>query len=181
MNEDNITISAGYMGIGFLKDIALMNQTYELPAIPNVVAMAKRLEDFKIIIGKEFKELDDVIAKLDELLNKEETQDFQLVYLEVVVMLADLLGDIIVYCASEAERYKIPLPAVELAIMASNFTKLGADGKPIKDENGKFLKGPNFRPPEPAIENILRAHWGMPTLAINYQETTQESPAPDPV
>lgn len=30
----------------------------------------------------------------------------------------------------------------------SNMSKLGADGKPIRREDGKILKGPNFTPPD---------------------------------
>ena len=35
-------------------------------------------------------------------------------------------------------------------------TKLGSDGIPTHDENGKFLKDmTNFIPPEPAIKSII--------------------------
>ena len=30
----------------------------------------------------------------------------------------------------------------------SNMSKLGDDGKPIKREDGKVLKGPNYQPPD---------------------------------
>lgn len=30
----------------------------------------------------------------------------------------------------------------------SNMSKLGEDGKPIKREDGKIMKGPNYRPPD---------------------------------
>jgi predicted HAD superfamily Cof-like phosphohydrolase len=40
-------------------------------------------------------------------------------------------------------------------IMDSNESKLGADGKPIYDANGKFLKGPNYWRPEPRIKALL--------------------------
>jgi hypothetical protein len=40
-------------------------------------------------------------------------------------------------------------------IMDSNASKLGADGKPIYDANGKFLKGPNYWKPEPKIRELL--------------------------
>ena len=46
-------------------------------------------------------------------------------------------------------------------IMESNFSKLGEDGKPIIDERGKILKGPNFQPPEPDLEKYLRKNWGI--------------------
>ena len=37
---------------------------------------------------------------------------------------------------------------VNLEIARSNFSKLGKDGKPIHDENGKVMKGPDFFPPK---------------------------------
>ncbi|RCM47979.1 hypothetical protein PA37_06700 [Pseudomonas aeruginosa] len=52
-------------------------------------------------------------------------------------------------------KYGIPLEAVLDLIMDSNESKLGADGKPIYDENGKFLKGPNYWKPEPQIKKLL--------------------------
>jgi predicted HAD superfamily Cof-like phosphohydrolase len=40
--------------------------------------------------------------------------------------------------------------------MDSNFSKLGADGKPIYNpDTGKVLKGPNFWGPEIRIREIL--------------------------
>lgn len=41
--------------------------------------------------------------------------------------------------------------------MDSNESKLGADGNPIYDANGKFLKGPNYWKPEPRIKALLEA------------------------
>lgn len=162
----------------FVDKIKLMNKTYELESISNVMQMAQRIDNFKVILGKEFKELDDIINDMNAALSSDQTQDFDQLFIRFIVAMADLLGDITVYCFSEAERYNIPMAEVLTAIMDSNFTKLGADGKPIKDENGKFLKGPNFRPPEPAIENIIRAARGLPTLALNY-DPIPESPVPD--
>ena len=63
----------------------------------------------------------------------------------------------IVYCRSEALKYGIPLEEVLSIIMDSNESKLGADGKPIYNANGKFLKGPNYRKPEPMIKKLLVA------------------------
>jgi len=68
---------------------------------------------------------------------------------------ADLLGDVIVYCRSEALKYGLPLEAVLDIIMDSNESKLGADGKPIYDANGKFLKGPGYWKPDPKIKSLL--------------------------
>ena len=78
--------------------------------------------------------------------------------------IADVLGDIIVYCRSEALKYGIPLEEVLDIIMDSNESKLGADGKPIYDANGKFLKGPNYWKPEPKIKSMLEGR-GIQTQA----------------
>ena len=75
--------------------------------------------------------------------------------MDVAVALADLLGDITVYCRSEALKYGLPLEDVLDIIMDSNESKLGADGKPIYDANGKFLKGPHYWRPEPRIKALL--------------------------
>jgi len=32
-------------------------------------------------------------------------------------------------------------------VHVSNMSKLGPDGKPIRREDGKVLKGPNYQPP----------------------------------
>lgn len=74
---------------------------------------------------------------------------------QTLVMLGDWLGDMSVFNFSEALKFGIPLDSVLACIMGSNFTKLGADGQPIKDENGKFLKGPNFVAPEGHIYATL--------------------------
>jgi predicted HAD superfamily Cof-like phosphohydrolase len=72
-------------------------------------------------------------------------------------MLADLLGDIQVYAASEMAKFGLPLDQVLAIIMQSNFSKLGADGKPIYDERGKVQKGPDYWKPEPKIKEMLAA------------------------
>lgn len=90
---------------------------------------------------------------------------------QVLVMLSDWLGDMAVYNRSEAMKYGIPLEAVLMCIMGSNFTKLGADGEVLKDENGKFLKGPNFVAPEAHIYATL---FEQDSMLTEYQERVAE-------
>lgn len=55
-----------------------------------------------------------------------------------------------------AKRYQdFDFWAILDIIMASNFSKLGADGKPIYDDRGKVLKGPGYWKPEPKISAYL--------------------------
>jgi hypothetical protein len=74
---------------------------------------------------------------------------------DVLVGIADWLGDMKVYIDSESLKYGIMLSPVLACIMGSNFTKLNERGDVIKDANGKVQKGPNFTPPEEAIRAVL--------------------------
>lgn len=71
-----------------------------------------------------------------------------------LVDFADWLGDIIVYCWSEARRHGIPMDQVLEIIMDSNASKLGPDGLAII-RNGKVQKGPGYWKPEPKIAELL--------------------------
>ncbi len=134
----------------FAQRIALMNAMYRLPAnerpaLPEDVA--GRLRKFKATLLDEVHEIDGI----SELAAKGADPA------EVLTAIADLLGDVIVYCRSEALKYGLPLEEVLEVIMDSNESKLGADGNPIYDANGKFLKGPNYWKPEPRIKALLRS------------------------
>lgn len=117
-----------------------------------------RLRSFKTIIMKEIAEVDDIITNLFKLQAAEDfgyTVDDEAI-VNVLTDLADWLGDITVYCASEAQRFGIPLDAVLPIIMQSNFSKLGADGLPIYDADGKVDKGPDYWKPEAKIKALLQ-------------------------
>lgn len=101
----------------------------------------QRLKDFKKILLDEIAEVDEIIEMTDPM--------------ERLVAIADWLGDLGVYGASESRRWGIPAGPVTRAIMESNFTKLGLDGKPIINQMGKVEKGPGYQRPEPAIREIL--------------------------
>lgn len=74
----------------------------------------------------------------------------------ILVEMADWFADKIVYITSEALKFGIPIDTVLHLVMASNFTKLPADGIPKHDANGKFLKDmTNFVPPEDAIYSVI--------------------------
>lgn len=141
------------MNSAFATRIAAMNAMYRLaahpsPAIPADVA--DRLVKFKTTLMDEVHEVDDIVAMANAGASK----------LDVAVAIADLLGDIIVYCRSEALKYGLPLEQVLDVIMDSNESKLGGDGNPIYDQNGKFLKGPNYWKPEPKIRELLSKSMG---------------------
>ena len=137
----------------FAQRIAAMNAMYRLPAydaptLPDNVP--DRLLKFKATLLDEVHEIDEIVA-----LSRNGASA-----VEVAVAVADLLGDIIVYCRSEALKYGLPLEEVLDVIMDSNESKLDANGQPIYDANGKFLKGPNYWKPEPRIRALLEARLG---------------------
>lgn len=122
------------------KRIRKMNLMYDLTVNSKPTNLGdERLDDFFDVLDEEISEGCEIDCSSDEAL----------------VQMADWLGDIVVYCYSEAAKWGIPLDDVLGAIMDSNESKLGADGKPIHDSRGKALKGPNFVPPEPRIREIL--------------------------
>lgn len=67
-----------------------------------------------------------------------------------LVGVADALADIVYVAYGTACVYGIDLDAVLDEVHASNMTKLGADGRPVRRADGKVLKGPDYRPPDVA-------------------------------
>ena len=104
-----------------------------------------RLRAFKKILLDEVEEVEVIITQLE----LKEVED-----LTILTDLADWLGDLQVYCASEMVRFGLPLKEVLDIIMDSNLSKLGEDGKPII-KDGKVQKGPGYWKPEPQIKALL--------------------------
>jgi len=134
----------------FEQRIAAMNAMYRLPANdrPTLPAdVVDRLTKFKATLLDEVHEIDEIV----DLARNGSAPT------EIAVAIADVLGDIMVYCRSEALKYGLPLEEVLDIIMDSNESKLDGNGEPIYDKNGKFLKGPNYWKPEPKIKALLEA------------------------
>ena len=128
----------------FFDKIEKFNSMYNLPNNDKPTDLGRtRLINFRDILLEEINEVDDIIA---------DGENFE----EVKVNLSDWLGDIIVYCASEAKRWGIPIEQVLDIIMESNFSKLDENGEPLYDERGKVMKGPYYWKPEPEIKRCLQ-------------------------
>tara|TARA_B100000530_G_C15932889_1_gene477675 strand:- start:607 stop:1053 length:447 start_codon:yes stop_codon:yes gene_type:complete len=138
----------------FIDDIKKFNSMYKLdmPASPKVREL-KILQGFQDIISEEVKEAEDIFemykGKNSDDLSKEER-------LEILTAVSDWLGDMVVYCFTQAQSWGLPMEDVLNVIMDSNFSKLDQDGNPIYDDRGKVLKGPNYWKPEPKIKEILK-------------------------
>lgn len=95
------------------------------------------------LIGEEFWEL------------RDEAEALSLCWLECKDVPDDIkkrftkeLADLLYVTYWLAARIGIDLDAAFRLIHQSNMSKLGPDGKAIKREDGKVLKGPNYRPPD---------------------------------
>ncbi len=74
-----------------------------------------------------------------------------------LVEIADGVIDSIYIAIGTAVTYGFQhkLPELFDAVHKSNMSKLGPDGKPMYREDGKVIKGPNFKPPTEDIKRIL--------------------------
>ena len=63
------------------------------------------------------------------------------------------LADLVYVCYQYAENMGWFLDEALDRVHLSNMSKLGEDGKPIYREDGKVLKGPNYKPP--TLEDLI--------------------------
>jgi hypothetical protein len=135
----------------FATAIVAFNRMYGLPVndCPTNLGL-QRLKDLKQILLKEVNEIDEIIegSSIEECAGG--WSDIQ-----TLTAMADLMGDLQVYCASEMAKWGLSQDEVLDIIMQSNMSKLGADGLPIVNSQGKVEKGPNYWKPEPRIEALL--------------------------
>ena len=84
--------------------------------------------------------LDLIIEELEELKNAMESKDL----LEV----ADALTDILYVTYGAGHAFGINLDKCFDEVQNSNMSKLGKSGKPIYNESGKVMKGPDYFKPD---------------------------------
>ena len=84
--------------------------------------------------------IDLIKEELDEL--TEAMQD------ENLLEVADALTDILYVTYGAGHAFGIDLDKCFEEVQNSNMSKLGEDGKPIYNESGKVMKGPNYFKPD---------------------------------
>ena len=70
-----------------------------------------------------------------------------------ILEVADALTDILYVAYGAGHAFGINLDKCFKEVQNSNMSKLGADGKPIYNEKGKVMKGPNYF--EPNLEKFV--------------------------
>tara|TARA_B100000780_G_scaffold97531_1_gene68006 strand:+ start:377 stop:718 length:342 start_codon:yes stop_codon:yes gene_type:complete len=105
------------------------------------------------IFGQEVKDKakfpNDKIVKLRSELIKEEFEELnQAINDNDIKEVADALTDILYVTYGAGHAFGIDLDKCFNEVQQSNMSKLGSDGKPIYNENGKVMKGPNYFKPD---------------------------------
>ena len=137
----------------FQEIIREFNEMYKLPVNdkPSLLGV-ERLKNFKDILMEEVNEVDSIVEKYEKFGENMSEEN----KIDLLTDVSDWLGDMVVYITSESTKHGIDMDRTLQVIMSSNFSKLGLDGKPIYDERGKVLKGPNYWKPEPKISELLK-------------------------
>ena len=90
----------------------------------------------------------DKIVKLRYELIKEELDEFKMALKDKNLKeVADSLTDILYVTYGAGHAFGIDLDKCFDEVQRSNMSKLGSDGKPIYNENGKVMKGPKYFEP----------------------------------
>tara|TARA_Y100000591_G_C21596972_1_gene576047 strand:+ start:146 stop:487 length:342 start_codon:yes stop_codon:yes gene_type:complete len=91
---------------------------------------------------------DDKIVNLRVDLINEELQELkQAVQKRDIKEIADALTDILYVTYGAGHAFGIDLDKCFKEVQNSNMSKLGSDGKPIYNEKGKVMKGPDYFKP----------------------------------
>ena len=112
----------------------------------------EKVKTFMTTYGQEVRESasfpDENIIKLRLKLIKEELEELeQALNDKNLLEVADALTDILYVTYGAGHSFGINLDACFEEVQRSNMSKLDEDGKPIYNEYGKVMKGPNFSKP----------------------------------
>ena len=110
------------------------------------------VKKFMLTFGQEIKEKagfpDDKITSLRYELVKEELDELkEAIDSKDIKEVADALTDILYVTYGAGHAFGINLDKCFEEVQNSNMSKLGSDGKPIYDDKGKVMKGPNYFKP----------------------------------
>ena len=97
-----------------------------VPTMPDTNLAALRLD----LIQEEVQELRDGLGKRS------------------ILEVADALTEILYVVYGAGHAFGIDLDDCFNEVHSSNMTKLGADGRPLYRDDGKVMKGPNYREPD---------------------------------
>ena len=113
----------------------------------------ERVKKFMKTFGQEVKEKaefpDKKITSLRyDLINEEMLELKEAIEKRDIKEVADALTDILYVTYGAGHAFGINLDKCFKEVQSSNMSKLGKDGKPIYNDKGKVMKGPNYFKPD---------------------------------
>ena len=113
----------------------------------------ERVKKFMKTFGQEVKEKaefpnDKITSLRYELINEELDELKTAIKKKDIKEVADALTDILYVTYGAGHAFGINLDKCFDEVQNSNMSKLGLDGKPIYNEKGKVMKGPNYFKPD---------------------------------
>ena len=121
----------------------------------NFTSVKKFMETFGQEVKTKAEFPSDKIVKLRHNLIKEELDEFEEAIKEKNLKeVADSLTDILYVTYGAGHAFGIDLDKCFDEVQRSNMSKLSEDGKPIYNEHGKVMKGPNYF--EPNLEKFIK-------------------------
>jgi len=111
------------------------------------------VKKFMQIFGQEIKDKaefpnEKIVQLRYELIREELDELNQAIKERDLKEVADALTDILYVTYGAGHAFGIDLDNCFDEVQKSNMSKLGSDGKPIYNENGKVMKGPNYFKPD---------------------------------
>jgi len=108
---------------------------------------------FMEIFGQEIKEKaefpnDKTISLRYDLIEEELKELKEAIEHKDIKEIADALADILYVTYGAGHAFGINLDKCFEEVQNSNMSKLGSDGKPIYNDKGKVMKGPNYFKPD---------------------------------
>ncbi len=112
----------------------------------------ERVKKFMQTFGQEIKTKasfpsEKIVSLRVDLIKEELSELRQAVQKKDIKEVADALTDILYVTYGAGHAFGINLDKCFEEVQSSNMSKLGSDGKPIYNENGKVMKGPDYFKP----------------------------------
>ena len=112
----------------------------------------EKVKEFMITFGQEVKNKaefpnEKVVELRKKLIDEEFNELKEAIDDNNIIEVADALTDILVVTDGAGVSFGINLDKCFEEVHRSNMSKLSEDGKPIYNEYGKVMKGPNYSPP----------------------------------
>ena len=114
----------------------------------NFEKVGKFMKTFGQVVKNKANFPEEKIVKLRYDLIAEELEEFKVALKDKDIKeVADALTDILYVTYGAGHAFGIDLDKCFEEVQNSNMSKLGKDGKPIYNEKGKVMKGPNYFEP----------------------------------